>query len=152
MWFDCEFYLVLWSSAYSSLVKFWKIIWWIYLLLRCSMLKLYGCYCCVLLVEWIFSLSCALVAAFFLLGCKIPIHLYKFHLCWQSFDHCISWIIGGIVANVFKFWEVVISPFSCFQVGSMGAEGFCVNIPWSQGGVGDNDYIFAFQHVVLPIG
>lgn len=34
----------------------------------------------------------------------------------------------------------------------MGAEGFCVNIPWSRGGVGDNDYIFAFQHVVLPIG
>lgn len=34
----------------------------------------------------------------------------------------------------------------------MGAEGYCVNIPWSRGGVGDNDYIFAFQHVVLPIG
>lgn len=37
------------------------------------------------------------------------------------------------------------------EVGTMGAEGFCVNIPWSRGGVGDNDYIFAFQHVVLPI-
>ena len=37
------------------------------------------------------------------------------------------------------------------EVGSMGAEGYCVNIPWSRGGVGDNDYIFAFQHVVLPI-
>lgn len=37
------------------------------------------------------------------------------------------------------------------QVGSMGADGYCVNIPWSRGGVGDNDYIFAFQHVVLPI-
>ncbi|KAL5726033.1 histone deacetylase [Ranunculus cassubicifolius] len=37
------------------------------------------------------------------------------------------------------------------QVGSMGAEGYCVNIPWKCGGVGDNDYIFAFQHVVLPI-
>ncbi|KAK2411529.1 histone deacetylase [Trifolium repens] len=37
------------------------------------------------------------------------------------------------------------------EVGYMGAEGFCVNIPWSRGGVGDNDYIFAFQHVVLPI-
>lgn len=34
----------------------------------------------------------------------------------------------------------------------MGAEGYCVNVPWSRGGVGDNDYIFAFQHVVLPIG
>ncbi|KAL5726035.1 histone deacetylase [Ranunculus cassubicifolius] len=33
----------------------------------------------------------------------------------------------------------------------MGAEGYCVNIPWKCGGVGDNDYIFAFQHVVLPI-
>ncbi|CAI0473837.1 unnamed protein product [Linum tenue] len=37
------------------------------------------------------------------------------------------------------------------SVGSKGAEGYCVNIPWSCGGVGDNDYIFAFQHVVLPI-
>lgn len=34
----------------------------------------------------------------------------------------------------------------------MGAEGYCVNVPWSRGGVGDNDYIFAFQNVVLPIG
>ncbi|KAL6954552.1 histone deacetylase [Sarracenia purpurea var. burkii] len=33
----------------------------------------------------------------------------------------------------------------------MGAEGFCVNVPWSRGGVGDNDYLFAFHHVVLPI-
>jgi len=47
---------------------------------------------------------------------------------------------------------VILSPFSSFQVGSMGAEGYCVNIPWSRGGVGDNDYNFAFQHVVLPIG
>ncbi|KAJ7956592.1 Histone deacetylase [Quillaja saponaria] len=37
------------------------------------------------------------------------------------------------------------------EVGRMGAEGYCVNIPWSRGGVGDNDYFFAFQHVVLPI-
>ncbi|XP_054821855.1 histone deacetylase 15 isoform X2 [Prosopis cineraria] len=37
------------------------------------------------------------------------------------------------------------------EVGAMGAEGHCVNIPWSRGGVGDNDYIFAFQHVVLPL-
>ncbi|KAJ8535998.1 hypothetical protein K7X08_034399 [Anisodus acutangulus] len=38
------------------------------------------------------------------------------------------------------------------EVGSMGAEGYCVNIPWSRGGVGDKDYIFAFEQVVLPIG
>lgn len=37
------------------------------------------------------------------------------------------------------------------EVGIMDAEGFSVNIPWSCGGVGDNDYIYAFQHVVLPI-
>ncbi|WOL15300.1 histone deacetylase 15 isoform X3 [Canna indica] len=37
------------------------------------------------------------------------------------------------------------------EVGTMDAEGFSVNIPWSCGGVGDNDYIYAFQHVVLPI-
>lgn len=37
------------------------------------------------------------------------------------------------------------------EVGSMGAEGYCVNVPWSRGGVGDNDYIFAFENIVLPI-
>nr|6J6T_A Chain A, Histone deacetylase 15 [Arabidopsis thaliana]6J6T_B Chain B, Histone deacetylase 15 [Arabidopsis thaliana]6J6T_C Chain C, Histone deacetylase 15 [Arabidopsis thaliana]6J6T_D Chain D, Histone deacetylase 15 [Arabidopsis thaliana] len=37
------------------------------------------------------------------------------------------------------------------EVGSNGGEGYCVNVPWSCGGVGDKDYIFAFQHVVLPI-
>ncbi|GAB2286669.1 Histone deacetylase 15, partial [Dionaea muscipula] len=37
------------------------------------------------------------------------------------------------------------------EVGTKGAEGYCVNVPWSCGGVGDNDYIFAFQYVVLPI-
>ncbi|XWS48328.1 hypothetical protein CRYUN_Cryun13aG0066100 [Craigia yunnanensis] len=40
---------------------------------------------------------------------------------------------------------------AAFEVGSKGAEGYCVNIPWNRGGVGDKDYIFAFQHVVLPI-
>lgn len=34
----------------------------------------------------------------------------------------------------------------------MDGEGFSVNIPWNCGGVGDKDYIFAFQHVVIPIG
>lgn len=38
------------------------------------------------------------------------------------------------------------------QVGSAGAEGYCVNIPWNCRGVGDKDYVFAFQNVVLPIG
>uniref|UniRef100_A0A1D1Z292 histone deacetylase n=1 Tax=Anthurium amnicola TaxID=1678845 RepID=A0A1D1Z292_9ARAE len=37
------------------------------------------------------------------------------------------------------------------EVGIMDAEGYCVNIPWKTGGVGDNDYIFAFQQVLLPI-
>ncbi|XP_010228342.1 histone deacetylase 15 isoform X2 [Brachypodium distachyon] len=37
------------------------------------------------------------------------------------------------------------------EVGVLDGQGFSVNIPWSCGGVGDDDYIFAFQHVVLPI-
>ncbi|KAG2294496.1 hypothetical protein Bca52824_041165 [Brassica carinata] len=37
------------------------------------------------------------------------------------------------------------------EVGTYGAEGYCVNVPWSCSGVGDRDYIYAFQHVVLPI-
>ncbi|KAF5810645.1 putative histone deacetylase [Helianthus annuus] len=39
-----------------------------------------------------------------------------------------------------------------WQFGSMGGEGYYVNVPWSRGGVRDNDYIFAFEHIVLPIG
>ena len=134
------------------------------------MLKLYCCYCCVLLVEWIFSLPLLLwsvlwLCHFFFWGVKC-LYIFKSFVYFAlisfffflKLDSLLTfvfhelWIIGGIVANEFKFWEVVISPFSCFQVGSMGAEGYCVNIPWSQGGVGDNDYIFSFQHVVLPIG
>ncbi|KAF5200832.1 Histone deacetylase [Thalictrum thalictroides] len=37
------------------------------------------------------------------------------------------------------------------EVGRMGAKGYCVNIPWKCGGVGDSDYLFAFQQIVLPI-
>ncbi|KAF8714153.1 hypothetical protein HU200_028162 [Digitaria exilis] len=37
------------------------------------------------------------------------------------------------------------------EVGILDGQGFSVNIPWSCGGVGDNDYIFAFQTIVLPI-
>ena len=33
----------------------------------------------------------------------------------------------------------------------MEGKGFSVSIPWKCGGVGDEDYIFAFQHVVLLI-
>ncbi|CAF2077912.1 unnamed protein product [Brassica oleracea] len=37
------------------------------------------------------------------------------------------------------------------EVGTNGGEGYCVNVPWSCGGVGDNVYIYAFQHVVIRI-
>ncbi|KAF3527990.1 hypothetical protein DY000_02042482 [Brassica cretica] len=37
------------------------------------------------------------------------------------------------------------------EVGTNGGEGYCVNVPWSCGGVGDNFYIYAFQHVVIRI-
>lgn len=37
------------------------------------------------------------------------------------------------------------------EIGTMDGKGFCVNVPWSRQGVGDNDYIFAFQQVVIPI-
>ncbi|XP_062189050.1 histone deacetylase 15 isoform X2 [Phragmites australis] len=37
------------------------------------------------------------------------------------------------------------------EVGIRDGQGFSVNVPWSRGGVGDNDYIFAFQNIVLPI-
>ena len=36
-------------------------------------------------------------------------------------------------------------------MGSGQGEGYTVNIPWDYDGMGDDDYIAAFQHVILPI-
>ncbi|KAH7444225.1 hypothetical protein KP509_02G070600 [Ceratopteris richardii] len=37
------------------------------------------------------------------------------------------------------------------EVGIKDGEGFSVNIPWPCGGIGDEDYLFAFQNVIMPI-
>ncbi|KAG7926745.1 hypothetical protein KL925_003030 [Ogataea polymorpha] len=37
------------------------------------------------------------------------------------------------------------------QVGSGAGEGFNVNIPWPVGGVGDADYMYAFNRVIMPV-
>lgn len=36
-------------------------------------------------------------------------------------------------------------------VGEGSGEGFSVNIPWHNGGMGDADYVYAFRKVVIPI-
>ncbi|SCW01956.1 LAFE_0E10968g1_1 [Lachancea fermentati] len=38
------------------------------------------------------------------------------------------------------------------QTGEGKGEGFNCNIPWSCGGVGDAEYIWAFEQVVIPMG
>ncbi len=35
--------------------------------------------------------------------------------------------------------------------GTGPGEGFSVNVPWLTGGMGNGDYMAAFQHVLLPI-
>jgi len=37
------------------------------------------------------------------------------------------------------------------EVGTGQGKGFSVNIPWDYDGMGDDDYVAAFNHVVLPI-
>lgn len=37
------------------------------------------------------------------------------------------------------------------MVGEGKGEGFSVNIPWQNAGVGDSDYVYAFRKVVIPI-
>lgn len=37
------------------------------------------------------------------------------------------------------------------RVGEGDGRGFNVNIPWPEGGMGDADYIYAFQRLVMPI-
>ncbi|KAI8505294.1 Polyamine deacetylase hdac10 [Branchiostoma belcheri] len=39
----------------------------------------------------------------------------------------------------------------CTVVGSGPGEGFTVNVPWSRGGMGNPEYMAAFQQVVMPI-
>lgn len=65
---------------------------------------------------------------------------HDFHVCFVLKSHSLEMHLDVTVY------------IPILQVGSMGAEGYCVNIPWSRGGVGDKDYIFAFEQVVLPIG
>lgn len=69
--------------------------------------------------------------------------LYNYH--WPIYLHIYALLILTISLGVKHSWMLL-------QVGRNGAEGSCVNIPWSRGGVGDNDYIFAFQNLVIPIG
>ncbi|GMM33312.1 histone deacetylase [Saccharomycopsis crataegensis] len=37
------------------------------------------------------------------------------------------------------------------QAGEGAGEGFNINIPWPTGGMGDADYIYAFNNVIIPI-
>lgn len=39
----------------------------------------------------------------------------------------------------------------CFSLDSPLKERSNVNIPWPEPGMGDADYIYAFQHLVMPI-
>ncbi|WZY73331.1 hypothetical protein YC2023_005571 [Brassica napus] len=50
-----------------------------------------------------------------------------------------------------KTADKLLNACSPHHVGTNGDEGYCVNVPWSCGGVGDNVYIYAFQQVVIPI-
>lgn len=37
------------------------------------------------------------------------------------------------------------------QIGEGQGEGFNINIPWPVGGVGDADYIYAFNKIIMPV-
>ena len=37
------------------------------------------------------------------------------------------------------------------ECGEGPGKGFTVNVPWQCGGMGNGDYVAAFQHVLLPI-
>lgn len=45
----------------------------------------------------------------------------------------------------------LVSKFNVFRY-SLIYEYSSVNVPWPCAGVGDADYIYAFQKVILPIG
>ena len=37
------------------------------------------------------------------------------------------------------------------MVGGPEARGGCVNVAWPESGMGDGDYIYAFQRLIMPI-
>lgn len=37
------------------------------------------------------------------------------------------------------------------EVGEGAGEGYTVNVPWPMGGMGNGDYMAAFNHVIIPI-
>ena len=37
------------------------------------------------------------------------------------------------------------------EVGEGAGEGYSVNVPWPMGGMGNGDYMAAFNHVIMPI-
>ena len=37
------------------------------------------------------------------------------------------------------------------EVGEGAGEGHSVNVPWPMGGMGNGDYMAAFNHVIMPI-
>ena len=37
------------------------------------------------------------------------------------------------------------------EVGTGCGEGFTVNVPWEKKGMGNGDYLAAFEHVLVPI-
>lgn len=37
------------------------------------------------------------------------------------------------------------------EVGRGSGEGYTVNVPWQGGGVGNGDYLAAFNYVLIPI-
>lgn len=84
--------------------------------------------------------------------------IYFYVLCLQIqflFVHFGLQSTKKLVALECVFYHesiITYKDYLLLQVGTMGAEGYCVNVPWSQSGVGDNDYNFAFKQVVLPIG
>lgn len=40
---------------------------------------------------------------------------------------------------------------AALNVGHGAGEGYSVNVPWNCGDMGDDDYVAAMEHVVLPI-
>ncbi|XP_052604569.1 polyamine deacetylase HDAC10 isoform X2 [Peromyscus californicus insignis] len=49
-----------------------------------------------------------------------------------------------------RFWPFLQESDAC-AVGQGRGQGFTVNLPWNQVGMGDADYLAAFLHVLLPL-
>ena len=63
---------------------------------------------------------------------------------------CVSWWDGGGIVQS-SHTHQCHSPPTITQVGAERGAGYNINIPWPDGGMGDAEYLAAFDDIIMPV-